>query len=786
MTATGAARRAAARSSARVVAGILAGEAAGPGAAVARSCVGVVGVLVAALLATSPDGSRRRSRCSRSRCSARAVMQRALARARRLAARARDRAPRRRRASRGTLVDDPDGGRVRRARARPRRRRFDGRGGGATAARRWSTASGDVAGHGCALLAAGDGVTLRGWLEPLDGLRRRAGGGSTRSARSTPPSCSASRRPASPLDRLANAARGAGARAAPSTSRRPTARCSPASSSATPAACPTTLTEQFRAAGLTHLSRCRARTSRSCWRCSRRCSAGSALRGRRRRRRSRCSCCFGTMTRWEPSVLRAIAMAVDRAASPGYLGRPTRGRARARARGDRAAARRPVPAALGRLPAVVRREPRASRVLARPIAARLRGPAWMREVLGVTAAAQVGVAPGAAPGVRLDAAGRAPGQPGRGAARRAAHDVGSRRRRRRRPGPAAVAPRSPRLLAAADGRAARTRCIAVADLASRVPVAVDGRAAWGRGRARLPLAARAAPRTVVGSDEHARLAGTASVTTSTTSPTRTLVMGILNRTPDSFYDHGRDVRARRAARSAPRSWSTDGADLLDVGGVKAGPGPEVGEAEELDRVVPPIEALHERFDVAISCDTWRAVGARRGVRGRRGRRQRHQRLRRSRLPRASRPSTTRRSSRPTSGCSPACPTPNRTTTTSSATSPRSCSTAPRARRGRRARARADRARRRPRPRQDAGAERGAAARERRARRARLHAAAVGVEQAVPRRAARARDRRPARARRSRRSRTASRTAAGSCGCTTSPGRSQVCRMIEAILGAVSG
>jgi dihydropteroate synthase len=44
-----------------------------------------------------------------------------------------------------------------------------------------------------------------------------------------------------------------------------------------------------------------------------------------------------------------------------------------------------------------------------------------------------------------------------------------------------------------------------------------------------------------------------------------------------------------------------------VGGVKAGPGPEVGEAEELDRVVAPIAALRERFDVAISCDTWRAA-----------------------------------------------------------------------------------------------------------------------------------------------------------------------------------
>ncbi len=86
---------------------------------------------------------------------------------------------------------------------------------------------------------------------------------------------------------------------------------------------------------------------------------------------------------------------------------------------------------------------------------------------------------------------------------------------------------------------------------------------------------------------------------------RALVMGILNRTPDSFYDRGRyfdlDDLARRAEQLV-----AEGADVLDVGGVKAGPGPEVGEAEELDRVVPAIEALHARFDVPVSVDTWRA------------------------------------------------------------------------------------------------------------------------------------------------------------------------------------
>jgi dihydropteroate synthase len=86
---------------------------------------------------------------------------------------------------------------------------------------------------------------------------------------------------------------------------------------------------------------------------------------------------------------------------------------------------------------------------------------------------------------------------------------------------------------------------------------------------------------------------------------RTLVMGILNRTPDSFYDKGLTFELDSLLRRA-EVLVDQGADLLDVGGVKAGPGPEVGETEELDRVVAPIAALHERFDVAISCDTWRA------------------------------------------------------------------------------------------------------------------------------------------------------------------------------------
>jgi dihydropteroate synthase len=84
-----------------------------------------------------------------------------------------------------------------------------------------------------------------------------------------------------------------------------------------------------------------------------------------------------------------------------------------------------------------------------------------------------------------------------------------------------------------------------------------------------------------------------------------LVMGILNRTPDSFYDKGLtfdlDALCKRAEQLV-----ADGADLLDVGGVKAGPGPEVTEPEELERVVGAIGILADRFDVPISVDTWRA------------------------------------------------------------------------------------------------------------------------------------------------------------------------------------
>lgn len=86
---------------------------------------------------------------------------------------------------------------------------------------------------------------------------------------------------------------------------------------------------------------------------------------------------------------------------------------------------------------------------------------------------------------------------------------------------------------------------------------------------------------------------------------RALVMGILNRTPDSFFDQGTYYAFDDFLRKAEQL-VIDGADFLDVGGVKAGPGEEVTESEELERVVPAIEALRTRFDLPLSVDTWRA------------------------------------------------------------------------------------------------------------------------------------------------------------------------------------
>ena len=90
---------------------------------------------------------------------------------------------------------------------------------------------------------------------------------------------------------------------------------------------------------------------------------------------------------------------------------------------------------------------------------------------------------------------------------------------------------------------------------------------------------------------------------------RALVMGILNRTRDSFFAPAATFE-RDAFLARAEQLVLEGADLLDVGGVKAGPGDEVSEAEELERVVPAIGWLREICDLPLSVDTWRAAVAR--------------------------------------------------------------------------------------------------------------------------------------------------------------------------------
>jgi dihydropteroate synthase len=86
---------------------------------------------------------------------------------------------------------------------------------------------------------------------------------------------------------------------------------------------------------------------------------------------------------------------------------------------------------------------------------------------------------------------------------------------------------------------------------------------------------------------------------------RALVMGILNRTPDSFFDQGA-TWAWDAFWARADQIVAEGADILDVGAVKAGPGPEVDESEEMDRLLPAVVGLVQRFDLPVSVDTWRA------------------------------------------------------------------------------------------------------------------------------------------------------------------------------------
>ncbi len=85
------------------------------------------------------------------------------------------------------------------------------------------------------------------------------------------------------------------------------------------------------------------------------------------------------------------------------------------------------------------------------------------------------------------------------------------------------------------------------------------------------------------------------------------VMAIVNRTPDSFFDQGATFAADAALAAVDRAVE-DGADIVDIGGVRAGPGPDVSEAEEIDRVAGLVAAIRSRHPhLVISVDTWRAA-----------------------------------------------------------------------------------------------------------------------------------------------------------------------------------
>lgn len=92
-------------------------------------------------------------------------------------------------------------------------------------------------------------------------------------------------------------------------------------------------------------------------------------------------------------------------------------------------------------------------------------------------------------------------------------------------------------------------------------------------------------------------------------PGELVVMAVVNRTPDSFYDRGRTYRLGAALDRVEQAVA-QGAAIIDIGGVKAGVGPHVSVAEELDRVLPVLTAVRARHpDVVLSVDTYRAAVA---------------------------------------------------------------------------------------------------------------------------------------------------------------------------------
>jgi len=94
---------------------------------------------------------------------------------------------------------------------------------------------------------------------------------------------------------------------------------------------------------------------------------------------------------------------------------------------------------------------------------------------------------------------------------------------------------------------------------------------------------------------------------------RTLVMGVLNVTPDSFSDGGLFLDTHRAIEHGLQM-AEEGADIIDVGGESSRPGSDpVSQDQELERIIPVIEALASRLPIPISVDTYKAQVAERAV-----------------------------------------------------------------------------------------------------------------------------------------------------------------------------
>jgi competence protein ComEC len=450
---------------AALVGGILAGEAAGPAAAVGILVAGLVGVVLAIVVRTR--GVRTVLAALAFALLGMAVMQRALNGlvASPLAAAIAHHADARIVA---TLVDDPDAGRFDTS-VLVRVDELDGRAAGGR--RVVVSASGDVAAH-LRILAAGESVVVRGWCTELEGFdlrwRWKHAVGEVHATELV-----GVRRARAPLDRVANGLRAlvvAGSAHLQPVDRALLAGFLLGDTRGVPAE----LTEQFREAGLTHLTAVSGENVAFVLALFAPLLRRAGLRGRVVVAVV-VLVCFGTMTRWEPSVLRAIAMAMV-ALLGGSFGRPVTG------------VRVLVLAATSLLlidPFLLHQvgfllscgASLGIALFSGPITARLPGPVWMREVLGVTAAAQVGVAPvlipvfGSVPLVALPANlvavplaapltmwGLVAGVVG-GLAR-------------------SMSPAIPQLLELPTV-ALLHALISVADLAARVPIEIDGRAAWG-------------------------------------------------------------------------------------------------------------------------------------------------------------------------------------------------------------------------------------------------------------------------------------------------------------------